>query len=106
MILNKRHFLLVEYEFNNGDLTVFLDLGDNKYTEDNIDENSFKNFIIKSGKLDYIEDCWDGYTESHYTKNHIIDYTEWKKDICEKGDILDFLDYFYKSNKIPDYLVE
>lgn len=103
---SKRHIILDNYDFYNGYLNVVFTLDDDKYREDIIDENSFQEFIYKCGKLEYFIDCWDGQTESHYTEEKIIDYDEWKKEVCESNDIIDFLYYFYERNKIPNYIEE
>jgi hypothetical protein len=100
----KRQITLDEYDSHNGNLKVIFSFGDEKYIQDVIDENTFKDFIQKSGRLEYFEDCWDGYTESHYTKDYVIEYYDWKKDYCDNDDIEDFLYYYYEDNKIPDYL--
>ena len=102
----KRQITLDDYYFDKGDLSVIFKLDDDKYREDIIDENSFEEFIQQSGRLEYFQDCWDGHRESHYTKEYIIDYDEWKKDSCQTTDIEDFLYYHYQKNKIPDYLEE
>jgi len=102
----KRQIILDDYYFDKGDLTVIFKLDDDKYREDIIDENSFEEYIQKSGKLEVFEDCWDGYRESHYTKEYLIEYYEWKKDSCETSDIEDFLYYYYEKHKIPEYIEE
>jgi len=102
----KRQIILDEYYFVNGYLNVIFKLENGDYREDIIDENSFQNYIEKTGKLEYFEDCWDGYRESHYTKDYLIEYDEWKSESCESSDIIDFLYYYYENNKIPDYLEE
>jgi len=102
----KRQITLDDYHFYKGDLTVIFKLDDDKYREDIIDENSFEEYIQKSGKLEVFEDCWDGYRESHYTKEYLIEYYEWKKDSCETSDIEDFLYYYYEKHQIPEYIEE
>lgn len=104
MKLGKRQIILEEYEFYKGNLKVIFNLGGDKYIEDIIDEYTFQKYIQKSDKLQYIEDCWDGYRESHYTKEILIDYDEWKNNECVNDDIIEFLYYYYKNNKIPHYL--
>jgi hypothetical protein len=102
----KRQISLDEYDFTNGYLTVFFKLDNGEYREDIIDENTFEEYIEKSGRLEYFEDCWDAYTESHYTKDYILNYYDWRDEYCESNDILDFLYYYYKNNKIPYPLKE
>jgi hypothetical protein len=102
----KRQIILDEYEFSDGDLRVIFTFDEKEYIEDFIDENSFEEYIEDSGRLEYFEDRWDGYTESHYTKDYIVDYSEWRDESCESGDILDFLDYYYKTNKVPEPIEE
>jgi hypothetical protein len=102
----KRQIILDDYYFDNGELTVIFKLDDDKYREDIIDENSFEDYIQKSGKLEYFKDCWDGYKESHYTEEYVIEYDEWKKDECETNDIEEFLYYYYQNNLIPEYIEE
>ncbi len=102
----KRQILLEEYDFHNGTLNVlFLDK-DNNYREDKIDENNFEEFISESGRLESFEDKWDGYTESHYTKDYIMNYSHWLDEYCEKDDILTFLYYYYQENKLPKIMEE
>lgn len=102
----KRQILLDEYNFTDGYLTVIFKLDNGEYREDIIDENTFEEYIEKTGKLEYFEDCWDAYKESHYTKDYLLYYDEWRDDYCESNDILDFLYYYYKNNKIPYPLKE
>jgi hypothetical protein len=102
----KRQIILDEYEFSDGDLRVIFTFDEKEYIEDLIDENSFEEYIEGSGRLEYFEDRWDGYTESHYTKDYIVDYSEWRDESCESSDILDFLDYYYKTNKVPEPIEE
>jgi hypothetical protein len=102
----KRQILLYEYDFTDGYLTVIFKLDNGEYREDIIDENTFEEYIEKTGKLEYFEDCWDAYKESHYTKDYLLYYDEWRNDYCESNDILDFLYYYYKNNKIPYPLKE
>jgi len=102
----KRQIILDEYEFSDGDLRVIFTFDEKEYIEDFIDENSFEEYIEDSGRLEYFEDRWDGYTESHYTKDYTVDYSEWRDESCESGDILDFLDYYYKTNKVPEPIEE
>jgi len=102
----KRQIILDDFYFDNGDLAVIFKLDDDKYREDIIDENSFEEYIQKSGKLEFFEDCWDAYSESHYTKEYIIEYDEWKKEGCETDDIEDFLYYYYEKHQIPEYIEE
>ena len=104
MKLTKSQILLEDYNFYKGNLNVTFKLDDDKYIEDVIDENTFFKYIEKSGKLVYIEDCWDSFKESHYTKEKTIDYSEWKNDECDNDVINEFLYYYYKTNKIPHYL--
>lgn len=98
----KRQIILDEFDFVNGNLNVIFKLNDEDYREDSIDEDIFEEYIEKSGKLDYFEDCWDGYNESHYTKDYVYDYYEWRDEYCDIGDISDFLYYYYKTNKLPE----
>jgi len=102
----KRQIILDEYEFSDGDLRVIFTFDEKECIEDFIDENSFEEYIEDSGRLEYFEDRWDGYTESHYTKDYTIDYSKWRDESCESGDILDFLDYYYKTNKVPEPIEE
>ena len=102
----KRQIILDEYDFNKGNLIVIFSFGDDKYIQDIIDENSFEEYIQKSGKLEFFKDCWDEHSKSHYTQECFIDYDEWKKDECETDDIKDFLYYYYKKHQIPKYLDE
>ena len=68
----KRQIILDEYEFSDGDLRVIFTFDEKEYIEDFIDENSFEEYIEDSGRLEYFEDRWDGYTESHYTKDYTV----------------------------------
>ena len=102
----KRQFILDEYEFSDGELRIVFTLDGKEYIEDLIDENSFEDYIDNSGKLEYFEDKWDGYRESHYTNEYVMDYSEWRNEYCDSGDILDFVDYYYKTNKIPEPIEE
>ena len=102
----KRQIILEEYEFVNGELFVTIKLDDENYRDDNINENTFEEYIEKSGKLEFFEDCWDSYNESHYTKEYIYDYYKWRDEHCEKDDILDFLYYYYITNKLPEIVYE
>ncbi len=102
----KSQVILDEYEFSDGDLMVNFTFDGKEYIEDFIDENSFEEYIEDSGRLEFFEDRWDGHTESHYTKEYIVDYSKWRDEYCEKDDILDFLDYYYKTNKIPEPIEE
>jgi len=97
----KRQILLDEYDFSDGELRVIFTFDRIEYIEDYICEDIFETYINDSGRLEFFEDRWDGYSESHYTKEYIVDYTDWLNDSCESSDILDFLDYYYKTNKIP-----
>lgn len=102
----KRQIILDEYYFVNGYLNVIFKLQNEDYREDIIDEDTFEDYIEQSGKLEFFEDCWDGYKESHYTKEYIYDYSEWRDEYCENNDILDFLYYYYKTNKLPEFVDE
>lgn len=102
----KRQIILDEYYFVNGYLNVIFKLQNEDFREDIIDEDTFEDYIEQSGKLEFFEDCWDGYKESHYTKEYIYDYSEWRDEYCENNDILDFLYYYYKTNKLPEFVDE
>lgn len=102
----KGQIILDEYNFVNGYLNIIFKIKDEYYREDVIDENTFEEYVEKSGKLESFEDCWDGYTESHYTRDYIIDYYEWRDEICDSSDIIDFLYYHYKTNKLPEIIEE
>lgn len=102
----KRQIILDEYYFVNGYLNVIFKLQNEDYREDIIDEDTFEDYIEQSGKLEFFEDCWNGYKESHYTKEYIYDYSEWRDEYCENNDILDFLYYYYKTNKLPEFVDE
>ena len=102
----KRQIILDDYEFINGNLNIIFKLDDEKYREDTIDENIFEEYIQKSSKLEFFEDCWDANNESHYTKDYILNYYNWRDNYCDSNDILDFLYYFYKTNKIPEIIEE
>ena len=102
----KRQITLDEYDFIDGNLTIIFKIDNEEYREDIIDENSFEEYINNSGKLEFFEDCWNGYKESHYTKEYIHEYYDWRDEYCEKGDILDFLYYYYKTNKLPELIEE
>lgn len=99
----KRQIILEEYEFINGELNIFLK-SDDKYMKDSINENDFEEYILKTGKLEFFEDKWDGYSESHYTEEYIYDYYTWRDEYCEKNDIIDFIDYYYEKNKLPEVI--
>ena len=66
----------------------------------------FEEYVRKSGKLESFEDRWDYYKETHYTYDYEVDFSDWLEDYCEKGDITDFLYYYYKTNKIPEEVEE
>lgn len=102
----KRHFLLEEYSFINGQINILLLIDNNFYSNDFIDENHFENYIKNSGKLEFFEDCWEPYKEYHYTKHYIIDYGKWKNECCEKDDMLEFLYYYYETHKLPEVIIE
>jgi len=102
----KGQIILDEYDFVNGYLNVIFKLNDEDYREDTIDENTFEEYIEESGKLEFFEDHWDGYKESHYTEEYIHNYYDWRDEICDSGDILDFLYYYYKTNKLPEIIEE
>ena len=102
----KRQIRLDEYDFTDGNLSVYFMLDDGKYREDIINENTFQEYIEKSGSLEFFEDCWDGYSESHYTRDYNYDYDDWRDEFCEKDDILDFLYYYYKTIKLPEVIDE
>jgi len=103
----KRQIIIDDYDFVNGYLSVFFSIDNNdSIIEDNIDEDIFEEYITKSGDLEYFEDCWDGHTESHFTKEYVMDYSDWVNEHCDKSYILDFLYYYYKSNKIPEPIEE
>jgi hypothetical protein len=102
----KRPILLDEYDFSDGELRVIFTFDRIEYVEDYIDEDIFETYINDSGRLEFFEDRWDGYSESHYTKEYIVDYTDWLSNTCESSDILDFLDYYYKTNKLPEPIEE
>ena len=102
----KRQIILDEHYFVNGYLNVIFKLQNEDFREDIIDEDTFEDYIEQSGKLEFFEDCWDGYKESHYTKEYIYDYSEWRDEYCENNDILDFLYYYYKTNKLPEFVDE
>lgn len=102
----KRQILLNEYEFSDGVLIAVFTFDGKDYIEDYISEDIFESYIVESGRLEFFEDKWDGYTESHYTKDYVVDYSEWVNEHCENSDILDFLDYYYKTNKIPEPIEE
>lgn len=100
----KRHFLLDEYSFINGQINISLTIDNNFYSEDFIDEDLFEDYIKESGKLEYFEDCWDSHKESHYTKHYIMGYERWKDEFCEKDDILEFLYYHYSNHNLPEFI--
>lgn len=102
----KGQIILDEYDFVNGYLNVIFKLNDEDYREDAIDENTFEEYIEESGKLEFFEDRWDGYKESHYTEEYVHNYYDWRDEYCEKGDISDFLYYYYKTNKLPELIDE
>lgn len=102
----KRQIMIDEYNFIDGYLNVIFKLYNEEYREDNIDENTFEEYIEKSGKLESFEDCWDAYSESHYTKDYVLNYYDWRDDDCDTGDISDFLYYYYKTNKLPEVIHE
>ena len=85
----KRQILLDEYDFSDGELRVIFTFDRIEYIEDYICEDIFETYINDSGRLEFFEDRWDGYSESHYTKEYIVDYTDWLNDSCESSDILD-----------------
>jgi len=102
----KRQLLIDEYSFNDGELNIIFQDEDKNYREDNIDEDIFESYVNSSGMLEGFEDMWDGYSESHYTRDYIMDYSYWLNEVCERGDILDFIYYYYKTNKLPKILEE
>ena len=102
----KSQIIIDEFNFINGYLNIIFRIHDEEYREDNIDESIFEEYIEKSGKLEYFEDCWDGVRESHYTKDYLLHYDDWRNDYCESNDILDFLYYYYKNNKLPEVIDE
>ncbi len=104
--MSKIQIKLDEYYFLDGDLVVIFMLDDKKYREDYICEDIFEEYVRKSGNLEFFEDCWDSHKESHYTRDYEIDYSSWMEEYCEKGDITDFLYYYYKRNKIPEEVEE
>jgi len=104
--MSKIQIKLDEYYFLDGDLVVIFMLDDKKYREDYICEDIFEDYVRKSGNLEFFEDCWDSHKESHYTRDYEIDYSSWMEEYCEKGDITDFLYYYYKRNKIPEEVEE
>ena len=104
--MSKIQINLDEYYFSGADLIVIFTLDDEKYREDNICEDKFCDYVGKSGKLEFFEDRWDGYRESHYTHDYEMDYSYWRDEFCEKGDILDFLYYYYSKNNIPQEIEE
>ncbi len=104
--MSKIQIKLDEYYFLDGDLVVIFMLDDKKYREDDICEDLFEEYVRKSGKLEFFEDRWDGYKESHYTHDYEMDYSYWIDEFSEKGDITDFLYYYYKTNKIPEEVEE
>ena len=57
----KRQIMIDESNFIDGYLNVIFKLYNEEYREDNIDENTFEEYIEKSGKLESFEDCWDAY---------------------------------------------
>jgi hypothetical protein len=102
----KRQIILDEYIFINGYLNIILKLNDEGYTEDTIDENIFEDYVEKTGLLEFFEDCWDAQSESHYTKEYKHDYYSWRDDYCENNDIIEFLYYYYQTNKLPELIDE
>ena len=102
----KRHFLLDEYSFINGQINITLIFDDDFYLDEIIDESIFEKYIEESGKLEYFEDRWDAYKESHYTEEYIMAYDKWRDEYCEKDDILEFLYYYYENNKLPEVITE
>ena len=104
--MSKIQITLDEYYFFEGDLVVVFMLEDKKYREDSICEDLFEEYVRKSGKLESFEDRWDYYKETHYTYDYEVDFSGWLEDYCEKGDITDFLYYYYKTNKIPEEVEE
>ena len=69
--VDKRPILLDEYDFSDGELRVIFTFDRIEYVEDYIDEDIFETYINDSGRLEFFEDRWDGYSESHYTKEYI-----------------------------------
>jgi hypothetical protein len=104
--MSKIQITLDEYYFFEGDLVVVFMLEDKKYREDSFCEDLFEEYVRKSGKLESFEDRWDYYKEIHYTYDYEVDFSDWLEDYCEKGDITDFLYYYYKTNKIPEEVEE
>jgi hypothetical protein len=102
----KRQFILDDYYFSKGELNITLIIDDGKYTEDFIDENVFEEYVTESGCLEFFEDCWDAYSESHYTKDIIMNYYDWRDDICERDDIENFLNFYYDKEVLPEIIEE
>jgi hypothetical protein len=101
----KRQIVIDDYEFINGEISIFFEIGD-LYYEDNIDEDLFEKYVDESGGLEYYEDCWDGYKESHYTKEYVHEYSEWLSEHFDKSYLNDFIDTYYKNNSLPEPIEE
>jgi len=101
MLIMKRQIVIDDYEFINGEISIFFK-SDNLYYQDTVDEDLFETYIRESGTLEYFEDCWDGYKESHYTKEYIYDYSEWLNEGFEISHLNDFLNTYYNNNKLPE----
>jgi hypothetical protein len=104
--MSKIQITLDDYNFINGTLNVLFILDNKKFIGDDICESLFEEYVELSGKLEFYDDRWNSYNESHYTYDYKKDYSDWRDESCEKSDILDFLYYYYKRNKIPEHIEE
>ena len=97
---------LDSYQFNKGYLYVNFNIKEGRFIEDYIYESVFEKFIRDKGLLEYYEDRWDGFKESHYTESKYIEYSYWLKNECTHENITEFLEQYYKKNKIPEPIKE
>jgi len=102
----KRHITLDNFTINGENLIVSFTFDNETYYEDTISEGEFEKYIKNKGSLEYYLDRWDYTTESTYQEYFQKDYSEWLKDECQKEDVMDFLDNYYKENKIPKIIEE